>query len=313
MTDKVFVGIDVAKDHLDMAVRPEGTTWHVPYTTEGMAQLVEALKPWTVELVVVEASGGLQTRLVAALAAAHLPLAVVNPRQVRDFARATGKLAKTDRLDAEVLAHFAEAIRPTSQVLREAAETELVALVSRRHQLVEMLTAERNRRHQAPERLQASLSQHIDYLKAQIQQLDDDMAALIQDRAAWRDKSQVLRSVPGVGGVLCATLLAEVPELGTLNRHQIAALVGVAPFNQDSGRHRGKRQCWGGRARVRAVLYMATVSALRHNPTIRPFYQRLKEAGKPSLVAIVACMRKLLTILNAMLRANQPWQAPSVT
>lgn len=311
MTDKVFVGIDVAKDHLDMAVRTHGATWHVPYTAEGMAELVEALKPFEVALVVVEASGGLQTRLVAALAAAALPLAVVNPRQVRDFARATGRLAKTDRLDAAVLAHFAEAIRPEPQVLREAAEAELVALVARRHQLVEMLTAERNRRHQAPARLQASLTQHMDYLKAQIKQLDHDMETLIEDQAAWRDKSQILRSVPGVGSVLCATLLAELPELGTLNRQQIAALVGVAPFNQDSGRHRGHRQCWGGRARVRAVLYMATVSALRHNPTIRPFYERLKEAGKPSLVAIVACMRKLLSILNAMLRHGQLWQPPA--
>ncbi len=310
MTPPTFVGIDVAKDHLDMAVRSQTTTWHVPYTSEGMAQLIEALTPLQVELVVVEASGGLQTEVVAALAAAQLPVAVVNPRQVRDFARSTGKLAKTDKLDAAVLAHFAEAIRPAPQVLRDETQAELVALVTRRVQLVEMLTAEYNRRHQAPQRLQASLTEHIDHLKAQIQQLNADIAALIQDQDAWRDKSHLLRSVPGVGPVVCATLLAELPELGALSRQEIAALVGVAPFSHDSGRYRGRRQCWGGRARVRSVLYMATITALRCNPILQAFQQRLLQAGKPSMVAIVACMHKLLTILNAMLRDRQSWRPP---
>jgi transposase len=264
------------------------------------------------ELVVLEATGGLQMPMAGALAAAGLPLAMVNPRQVRDFARATGRLAKTDRLDAQVLAHFGEAIRPTPHPLPDTQAQELTALLTRRHQVIEMLTAEKNRlRVTRSASVRQRVQDHIRWLEQELGGLDRDLDHTIRESPLWRDKDNLLRSVPGIGPVVSITLLADLPELGTLNRHQIAALVGVAPLNRDSGRFRGQRMVWGGRARVRAALYMAALTASRYNPIIKAFYHRLCGAGKARKVALTACMRKLLIILNAMLKHQQPWN-PSV-
>ena len=245
--------------------------------------------------------------LAAALATAGLPLAMVNPRQVRDFARATGKLAKTDQLDAQVLAHFAEAVRPTPYPLPDAQTQELTALLTRRHQVVEMLTAEKNRLRSARELVHRRVQDHICWLEQELADLDDDLERTLRKSPLWREKDNLLRSVPGIGRVVSITLLADLPELGTLSRHQIAALVGVAPLNRDSGRFRGKRMVWGGRARVRAALYMAALTASRYNPIIKAFYHRLCEAGKARKVALTACMRKLLIILNSMVKHRQTW------
>jgi transposase len=306
------VGIDVAKDRLDIAVRPTGDTWSVANDLPGITEVVQRLAPLHPKLVVLEATGGLQMPVAAALASAGLPLALVNPRQVRDFARATGKLAKTDRLDAQVLAHFAEAVRPAPHALPDAQAQELTALLTRRHQVIEMLTAEKNRlRTVRSEAVRQRVQDHIHWLEQELAGLDRDLDHTIRESPLWREKDNLLRSVPGVGPVVSMTLLADLPELGTLSRHQIAALVGVAPLNRDSGRFRGQRRVWGGRARVRAALYMAALTASRYNPMIRAFYHRLCGAGKARKVALTACMRKLLTILNAMLKHRQTW-APDV-
>jgi transposase len=305
-----FVGIDVAQARLEVAVWPTGEGWEVSQDTGGTATLVERLQALQPQLVVLEATGGWEVPVVAALAAAGLPVAVVNPRQVRDFARATGKLAKTDRLDARVLAQFAQAIRPSPRPLPDAQAQELGALLARRRQMVEMLTMERNRLRTALARVRPRLQAHITWLEQELQQVDQDLHHLLRASPLWREKDDLLRGVPGIGRVLSLTLLAELPELGTLDRRQIAALVGVAPFHRDSGTLRGKRSIWGGRAPVRAALYMATLVATRHNPVLRAFYQRLLRAGKPKKVAVVACMRKLLIILNAMLRHRTPWAYP---
>jgi transposase len=260
--------------------------------------------------VIVEASGGYEAAVVGALAAAGLPVVVVNPRQVRDFARALGRLAKTDRLDAAVLALFGERVRPTARALPGPAERELKALVARRRQLAAMLAAERNRRPTAPARVQGQLAAHCAWLERALRELDDDLDRTLRASPLWRAQDDLLRGVPGVGPVLSATLLADLPELGRLGRGEVAALVGVAPLNRDSGTRRGTRVCWGGRAHVRSTLYMATVAATRWNPTIRAFYGRLVAAGKPKKLALVAAMRKLLTILNAMLAHQTPWRTP---
>jgi transposase len=303
----VYVGIDVAKATLDVAVAPTAERWTLAYTEREMAGLVTRLTALAPALVVLEATGGLEGPLVGALAAAGLPVVVVNPRQIRDFAKATGTLAKTDALDAAVLAHFAAAVRPTPRPLPDAATQTLAALVTRRRQLVEMLTAERNRLGSAPRTLRAEIQAHITWLKRRLARLDTDLGQAIRTSPAWRVQDDLLRSVPGVGPVLAATLLASLPELGRLDRKAIAALVGVAPLNRDSGTLRGRRRVWGGRAAVRAVLYMGTLVAVRHNPVLRAFYQRLRAVGKLPKVALTACMRKLLTILNAMLKHQQPW------
>jgi transposase len=303
-----FVGIDVAKDTLDIAVRPTAETWQAANDAPGIPPLVTRLQALAPALVVVEATGGFEQPLGAALATAGVPIVVVNPRQVRDFAKATGQLAKTDALDAAVLAHFAEAVRPTPRPLPDAATQELRALLLRRRQLVDMLTAERTRHPQAPAVIQAAIQEHITWLEQQIARHDQELGDRLQASPVWRVQDDLLRSVPGVGPVLTRTLRAQVPELGTLNRRKIAAVVGVAPFNRDSGTLRGKRTIWGGRAPVRAVLYMATLVATRHNPVIRAFYTRLLAAGKTKKVALTACMRKLLTILNAMVKSQTPWQ-----
>lgn len=303
----VFVGIDVAKAACVVAVRPTGTTWTSPQTEAGWAALAARLQALAPTLVLCEATGGLELPLASVLAAAGLPLAIVNPRQVRDFAKATGLRAKTDPLDAAVLAHFAEAIRPVPRPVPDATTQTLAALVTRRRQLVEMRTAEENRLGSAPPPLRAGLRAHIRWLQRQLTTLDTDLDQVIRTHPGWRVQDDLLRSAPGVGPILSVTLLGGLPELGTLSRGAIAALVGVAPWNRDSGRRRGPRRCGGGRADVRAVLYMATLAAVRCNPALRAFYQRLLAAGKLKKVALVACMRKLLTILNAMVKTQTPW------
>lgn len=302
-----FVGIDVSKAQLDVAVRPSGETWAVPQDEASLTRLVARLRTLGPTLIVLEATGGLEVAVAGALAAAPLPVVVVNPRQVRDFARATGTLAKTDRLDAQILAQFAEAVRPAPRPLPDEQAQELSALLQRRRQLVEMLTAEKNRLAMASRRIRPQLQAHIEWLQRQVRQFDDDLRALVRASPLWREKDDLLRSAPGVGPVLATTLVAALPELGTLTRQQIAALVGVAPLNRDSGTLRGRRTVWGGRAHVRAVLYMGTLVAVRHNPALAAFHQRLRAAGKAPKVALTACMRKLLTMLNAMLKHRTRW------
>jgi len=311
----VYVGIDVSEDRLEIAVRPSGEAWTLPHRPEGTEELIRRLQKLSPapEAIVLEAGGGFSEEIAAALGAEGLPVVVVNPRQVRDFARATGKLAKTDVLDAQVLAHFAEAVRPEPRPLPDEQTRLLRALVRRRKQLLEMLIAERNRLRTAPEALRPRIEEHIAWLEAELVELDGDLGAQRRRSPLWREKEQLLRSVPGVGPVLAATLLAELPELGELNRRQIASLVGVAPLNRDSGRHQGVRTTWGGRSGIRAALYMATLVATRHNPVIRAFYARLREARKPKRVALVACMRKLLVILNTMLKHGQSWHPPCLS
>jgi transposase len=303
-----YVGIDVSKAQLDIAVRPAGQRWQVVYTEKGVQELILRLDALHPSLVLLEASGGLELPLVAALAAGHLPVLVVNPRQVRDFARATGRLAKTDAIDAEVLAHFAEAVRPAPRPMADAEAQALSALVARRNQLMVMLVAEKNRLGRALPSVHSRIQAHISWLEGEMKSLDDDLGNTLRQSPLWREKEDLLRSVPGVGPQLALTLLAYLPELGTLDRKRIAALVGVAPFNRDSGTLRGRRTVWGGRTRIRAALYMGALVASRHNPVIRPFYQHLLAVGKPKKVALTACMRKLLTILNAMLKHRSPWR-----
>ena len=302
-----WVGIDVSKARLDVALGVAGELLWVANDARGIASLVARLVELAPELVVLEASGGLQTALVAELGAAQLPVVVVNPRQVRDFARATGQLAKTDALDARMLALFAERIRPPVRPLPSEQELELKALVARRRELVEMITAERNRLDRAPRLLHKEISAHIRWLESRLKDRDRDLDRMLRSSPLWREREDLLRAVPGVGPVLCATLLADLPELGTLSRHQIAKLVGVAPLNCDSGTMRGRRAVWGGRAQVRAALYMATLAAVRCNPALKTFYLRLRSAGKPAKVALTAAMRKLLTVLNAMLKHRTHW------
>jgi len=306
--ESIFVGIDVAKDRLDIAVRPTGDEWSDSNTDAGIVQVVARLEELGPELVVLEATGGLELAVVAALGTAGLPVVVVNPRQVRDFAKATGKLAKTDAIDARVLAHFAEAVRPAVRPLPNTQAQALERLLTRRRQVVGMLTTERNRFRTARKPVRERLQAHIKYLEQELEDLDTDLRDSIHSSPIWRERDNLLQSVPGVGKVLSLTLLAALPELGTLDRRQVAALVGVAPLNRDSGTMRGKRTIWGGRAKVRASLYMATLVATRHNPVIQAFYERLCAAGKAKKVALTACMRKLLTILNAMLKHRTPWQ-----
>ena len=303
----MYVGIDVSKEGLDVAVAPVGESWCVRNTLEGIGELAARLAPQQPTLIVLEATGGFEATVAAVLATAGLPVAVVNPRQVRDFARSLGRLAKTDRLDAQVLARFAEAVQPTPRALPDAAAQRLRALCSRRRQLIEMLTAEQNRLPRADAAVRPNVEAHIRWLRQQLTHLDGDLGKAVRESPIWRHKDDLLRSVRGVGPVLSATLLAELPELGTLNRKQIAALVGVAPLNRDSGTFRGKRVTWGGRAPVRRVLYMAALVGTRCNPALRGFYARLLLAGKPKKVALTACMRKLLVMLNAMLRDGTAW------
>lgn len=303
-----FVGIDVAKDDLEIALRPTEDAWTVAHDPARLEALTRRLARLDPRLIVLEATGGYEAPVAAALSTAGLPVAVVNPRQVRDFARATGQLAKTDRIDAHTLVLFAERVRPEPRPLPDPVGEELRALVARRRQLLEMLGAEQNRlRHPSPSSVQKGLEQHVRWLKRQLEDVDDDLERVVRNSPLWRGKDDLLQSVPGIGPVTSRTLLAELPELGRLNRREIAALVGVAPLNRDSGTFRGRRFVWGGRATVRRTLYMAALVATQHNPVIRAFYERLLDRGKPHKVALTACMRKLVVILNAMAKSNQPW------
>ncbi|HEV2125039.1 MAG TPA: IS110 family transposase [Chloroflexota bacterium] len=305
-----FIGIDVSKERLDVAQRPALESWSCGNDPTGLEQLRERLLAAAPALIVLEATGGYEVACAAALAAAELPVVIVNPRQVRDFARATGILAKTDQIDAATLALFAERIRPEVRPLPDSLSEELIALVTRRRQLTEMLLAERNRLRLACGAVQPGIKKHVAWLEHQLAETEQDLELRVQSSPLWRAKDDLLQSVPGIGPTTARTLLAELPELGRLDRREIAALVGVAPFNRDSGTLRGRRVVWGGRAAVRRTLYMATLTATRFNPLLRVFYLQLRSRGKPAKVALVACMRKLLTILNAMLRDARPWQPP---
>ena len=306
--EPTYVGIDVAKAQVDVAVRPTGQTWTITYDDAGVQELVSQLKTLEPALVLLEATGGLELPMVVALATAALPVVVVNPRQVRDFAKATGTLAKTDALDAAVLAHFADAVRPDVRPLKDAETQVLASLVARRHQVVAMLVSEKNRLRRAVSAVRPRVEAHIAWLEQELEDLDEGLRQTLRQSPLWREKDDLLRTVPGVGEQLSLTLLAYLPELGTLDRRQVAALVGVAPFNRDSGTLRGKRTVWGGRARLRAVLYMGALVASQYNPVIRDFYRRLLAAGKPKKLALTACMRKLLVILNSMLKHRSRWR-----
>ena len=302
-----FVGIDVAGKELEVAILPETKTRKWPNTEEGIDSLAAYLKPFSPTLIVMEATGGLESLCAATLSLRGLPVAVVNPRHVRDFAKATGKLAKTDAIDALIIARFGEAVQPNVRELQDAQMQDLKALTVRRRQIIQMIIAEKNRLARASNWPRKDIQEHIDWLQKRLDEIDNELQEAIKKSPMWREKDALLRSVPGVGKVLSLTLLSQLPELGTLNRRQIAALVGLAPLNRDSGQFRGKRSVWGGRAKIRSALYMATLVATRCNETISGFYRRLCAAGKPQKVAITACMRKLLTILNAMLRDLTQW------
>lgn len=303
----LFLGIDLSKHWLDAHLLPTGQTWHVATTPEALSAWVEQL-PATIALVALEATGGLEATLAALLAGRGLPVAVVNPRQIRHFAKAGGQLAKTDQLDAKVIALYAERMRPSVRPLKDEQQQALDELLARRRQLVEMLVGEKNRLQQARTPIvRASVQAHIDWLSAQIAGRDKELAELIEQSALWRERAELLQSVPGVGEGTARALLAELPELGTLSRRALAALVGLAPFVQRSGKWQGKSFCTGGRAALRAVLYMAALTGKRFNPVLKAFYERLTAQGKPHKVAMVACMRKLLSILNALVRQNKKW------
>lgn len=307
MSTPCFVGIDVAKAHLDVGVYPPTAPYRLPHEEAGLVALVAHVQALAPALIVLEATGGLETDVAAALALAGLPVAIVNPRHVRDFAKALGHLAKTDRLDADLLALFAARLQPPPRPLPDAAQQQLIALVARRQQLVEMLTAERHRLAVARGPVRTDIQAHIDWLEQRLKTSNDDLRTALRQSPLWHATAQLLRSVPGIGPTTAAVLIALLPELGRLTRQQLAALVGVAPLNCDSGTRQGPRTIWGGRATVRGPLYMATLVATRHNPVIRAFYQRLRAAGKPAKVAVIAAMRKLLTIINAIVKTQQPW------
>jgi transposase len=306
-TAGIFVGIDISKSWLDIAVHEADINFRVDNDENGIAELVKRMKRLKPVLIVVEATGGYEMQLVSELMYAKLPVVVTNPRKVRAFARSTGKLAKTDKLDAKLLAHFAAAIKPAVRPLPSKEEEHLTGLLVRRRQLVDMLTVEKNRLHTVRPALRDDIREHIAWLEAKLAKLDEEIDQFLRKTPLWIEKDAILRSTPGVGRVTSCTLLAMLPELGTLNRQEIAALVGVAPVNKDSGRKQGKRRVYGGRATVRSVLYMAAMAAKRYNPRIKMFYDDLLSRGKEKKVALTACMRKLIVILNAMMKTNQSW------
>lgn len=304
-----FVGIDVSKDRLDVHVRPGGEVFAVSRDGKGLEELVERLSALPATLIALEATGGFETIVAAAVAGAGLPLAVVNPAQIRHFAHAIGQRAKSDPLDASVIAHFAEAVRPPMRPLADEAARLLAELVGRRRQIIDMMVAERQREKRATNvRVRKSLARHIAVLEKELREIDQDIDTLVRGSPLWRAKEDLLASVPGIGQTLARTLLAELPELGTLDRHHIASLAGLAPYTRQSGRWRGKSMIGGGRSAVRAACFIAALVAARHNPPLKAFYQRLVTAGKPKMVALIAVARKLLTILNAILRDRRPWQ-----
>ncbi|MCP3385204.1 MULTISPECIES: transposase [unclassified Bradyrhizobium] len=308
--DAIYVGIDVSKDRLDVHVRPNGEAFAVARDGKGLEELVTRLAACSPTLIAVEATGGFETIVAAALAGAELPLVVVNPAQIRHFAQAVGRRAKTDPIDAAVIARFIEAVRPTPRALPDQQARLLAELVSRRRQIIEMIVAERQREKRVENvRVRKSLVRHIKVLEKELPEIDNDIDTLVRGSPVWRDKEELMISFPGVGNTLARTFLAEVPELGTLNRRQIASLAGLAPFTRQSGRWKGKSMIGGGRAALRAGLYMAALSASQHHPQLKTFYRRLLAAGKPKMVALIAVARKVLTILNAMLRDQKQWQS----
>ena len=313
MEQSLFIGIDVSKARLDVALSASNQFFSIAYTEEGLTELVDKLRSPLPRLIVLEATGGLERTLVARLAEAGLPVVVVNPRQVRDFARATGKLAKTDKIDARILARFAEVINPEQRPLKDGDRLRLCDQMTRRRQIVDMISQEKNRLSRASDQVRTDIEQHIEYLKKRLDQSNKDIEETIKSTPLYQDTVDLLSSVPGVGPVTSAGFVAFCPELGTLDRRQIAALLGTAPLNRDSGIKRGVRCVWGGRKTLRNQLYMATVSAIRCNYRIKEFYLRLTAAGKKTKVALTACMRKLVTILNAMVRAHKPWEAEPAT
>jgi len=305
---QVFVGIDVSKDHLDIGLHPVGKTWQVVHDEVGKKQLYKELRKLKPELIIMEASGGLESAFASQLQEGKLSVVVVNPRQERDFAKAEGILAKTDRIDARVLARFAERIRPDVRPLPDEAQRALEGLMARRRQLVVMIGAEKNRLRRASAEVARGIQDHIEWLKKQLEGVDRDISGRIQRNDVWKQKEKLLKSAPGVGLVLSRSFLSGLPELGTISGKKISALVGVAPFNCDSGRFKGRRRIWGGREHIRSVLYMGTVAAVRWNPVIRSFFLRLVKAGKSKKVALTACMRKFLVMLNAIIASNEPWK-----
>jgi len=305
---EIYIGIDVSKDTLDVAVY--GDKQHLSFANDeaGIAKVISKLRQLSPELVVLEATGGFEVALAAELGVAKIPTAVVNPRQIRDFAKSVGMLAKTDILDARIIARFAATVQPTPHPMPDIEAQELGAIIARRRQIISMITAEKNRLGTASKMVKPRIRAHINWLEKELDDVNRNLRQKVKDSPIWQEKDRLMQSVPGVGPNLSITILAELPELGTLNRKQIAALVGVAPLNRDSGTLRGKRTIWGGRATVRAALYMAALSAKRYNPVIRRFYERLLAAGKAKKVALTACMHKLLTILNAMLKYHTCWK-----
>lgn len=304
---EMFVGIDVSKATLEVRIEPLGESFQVANDDEGIKALCARVQKFDVTLIVMEATGGLEMRAASELGARGLPLAVVNPRQVRDFAKASGQLAKSDRIDTQVLCGFGRAIRPAARPIKDELTQQLDDLVTRRRQLVDMRVQETARLHTASKVQAKSLKAHIAWLDKRIKQVESDLGTSLRNSDAWRVKDDLLQSIPGVGEITSRSVLSRCPEIGQLTRRQIAKLVGIAPLNNDSGKHRGERHIWGGRADVRSVLYMATVSAKRCNPVIRAFAEKLERAGKRYKVLMVACMRKLLTIMNAMIKDNTPW------
>ncbi len=305
----VFIGGDVSKDTLDVAVRPTGEEMSFANTEDGVAAMRDFMQSFSPRLIVLEATGGWEAVAVSALAAKSLPVVVVNPRNVRHFAKATGLLAKTDKIDARVIARFAEAVKPEVRPLKDEEAQRLEAFLSRRRQLLQMLTAEKNRLVLAPRWTKKDIQAHIEWLDKELAKVNKELQNLIKKSPLWRERDEILQSAKGVGPAMSITLISDLPELGTLSGKKIAALVGTAPLNRDSGKYRGRRVIWGGRSQVRVVLYMAARAAIRFNPVIRAFAERLKNAGKPYKVVVTACMRKLLTILNAMVKKGTRWQA----
>jgi transposase len=308
-----FIGIDVSKDQLEVAVRPTNAKMSFANEDDGIDMLIKILLPLQPNLIVMEATGSYHQLVLGRLLSVGLAAIAINPRQSRDFARAIGRLAKTDSIDANVLAEFADKIRPELRPVPDDATQQLDAICTRRRQLVAMLAAEKNRHHSGPSTIRAQIKKHILWLEKQIEELESDLDKIIRSTPAWREKDDILRSCKGIGPTTSHTMLASLPELGSLSRHRIASLVGVAPFNSDTGKYRGQRHIQGGRIDIRCVLYMATLAAIRSNPAIRAFHQRLIDAGKAKKVAITACMRKLLTILNAMVRTNTRWTSDFVS
>ena len=309
MSEKQWVGIDVCQEYLDIYVRPLGNLFQITNDEVGINKLVKILKNIQPELMVLEATGGMEINATIKLTQAGLAVAVINPRQARDFAKATGQLAKTDAIDARLLAHFADAIRPEVRQISDKSSRQLEDLVARRRQLSDMITAEKNRRRGKTNSVQVDIDEHIEWLKKRLQEIESQIKSAIAKSKNWRQKMDLLTSVPGVGEVVAVTLITSLPELGTISHKSISYLVGVAPLNKDSGKSRGKRKIWGGRAKIRCVLYMATLVAVRFNPVIKAFYERLVSKGKLKKVALTACMHKLLIVLNAMMKNNQAWKS----